>query len=128
MKLLLDTHVLLWTMTDESKLSTRANDAMQDEDNALTVSAVSLWEIVLKVHAGKLRLPGTPEYFDTHLTNMGVTRVLEISPVHVYATLALPPVHKDPFDRLLAAQCVVEKMHMVTTDRVFKKYPIEVVW
>ncbi len=128
MTLLLDTHVLLWTMATDSKLSKRAGQLMHDEANDLVVSSASLWEIALKIHARKLDLPATPEYFDTHMTKMGVRRVLSISPAHIYATLKLPPVHKDPFDRLLAAQCVIERMHLVTANRIFRKYPVQVVW
>jgi len=128
MTLLLDTHVLLWTMATDSKLSKRANELMHDDENDLVVSTASLWEIALKIHARKLHLPATPKYFDTHMANIGVSRVLSISPIHIYATLKLPRVHKDPFDRLLAAQCVVERMHLVTADRIFRKYPVEVVW
>jgi PIN domain nuclease of toxin-antitoxin system len=62
------------------------------------------------------------------MATMGVGRVLSITPVHVYASLKLPRIHTDPFDRILAAQCVVERMHLVTADRIFRKYPIEVVW
>jgi PIN domain nuclease of toxin-antitoxin system len=128
MTLLLDTHVLLWTIAADLKLSKRADNLMRNDENDLVVSSVSLWEIALKVHARKLDLPATPEYFDTHMAKMGVRRVLSISPAHIYATLKLPPVHKDSFDRLLAAQCVVERMHLVTADRIFRKYPVQVVW
>jgi PIN domain nuclease of toxin-antitoxin system len=128
MTLLLDTHVLLWTMATDSKLSKHADQSMHDDENDLVVSSVSLWEIALKVHARKLDLPVTPDYFDIHMAKMGVRRVLSISPAHIYATFRLPPVHKDPFDRLLAAQCIVERMHLVTADRIFRKYPVEVVW
>jgi PIN domain nuclease of toxin-antitoxin system len=128
MRLLLDTHVLLWTIAEETKLSTRADEVMRSEENELVVSAASLWEIAIKVNTGKLKLPATSEYFDNYLTRIGVKRVISISVAHTYATLQLPPVHKDPFDRMLAAQCIVEKMTLVTSDKVFRKYPIEVIW
>jgi PIN domain nuclease of toxin-antitoxin system len=128
MTLLLDTHVLLWTMATDSKLSKHADEVMHDDGNELVVSTASLWEIALKVHARKLDVPATPEYFDKHMATMGVGRVLSITPVHVYASLKLPRIHTDPFDRLLAAQCVVERMRLVTADRIFRKYPVEVVW
>jgi PIN domain nuclease of toxin-antitoxin system len=128
MTLLLDTHVLLWTMAADSKLSKRAASLIRDEENDLVVSSASLWEIALKVHARKLDLPTTPQYFDTHLANIGVGRVLSISPIHIYATLKLPRIHNDPFDRLLAAQCVVESMSLVSADRIFRKYPIQSLW
>jgi PIN domain nuclease of toxin-antitoxin system len=129
MTLLLDTHVFLWAIAAESKLSKKAFASMKrDAGNELVLSAVSLWEIALKVQARTLDLPATPEYFDAHMTILGVRRVLSVNPIHIYATLKLPRVHKDPFDRLLAAQCVVERMQFVTADRIFRKYPIEVVW
>jgi PIN domain nuclease of toxin-antitoxin system len=128
MTFLLDTHVFLWALGERTKLSKRVTELILDGVSDLVVSTASLWEIALKVHARKLDVPTTPEYFDTHMATMGVGRVLSISPVHVYASLKLPRVHKDPFDRLLAAQCVVERMHLVTADRIFRKYPVEVVW
>ena len=62
------------------------------------------------------------------LREMGIGKVLTITPAHAYAMLSIPRIHGDPFDRLLAAQCVVERMHLVSADRIFRKYPIELVW
>jgi PIN domain nuclease of toxin-antitoxin system len=128
MTLLLDTHVLLWAIAMDSKLSKRAIALLRDEQNDLVVSTATLWEIALKVHAQKLDLPATPDYFDIHLRGLGVRRVLSISPAHVYATTRLPRIHSDPFDRLLAAQCIVENMRLVSADRIFRKYPVESLW
>jgi len=94
----------------------------------ISSSALPACGIALKVQAQKLDLPATPEYFDTLMAHLGVTRVLSISPVHIYATLKLPSIHNDPFDRLLAAQCVVENMSLISADRVFRKYPIRSLW
>jgi PIN domain nuclease of toxin-antitoxin system len=128
MTLLLDTHVLLWAIALDSKLSKRAIALLRDEQNDLVVSSAALWEIALKVHTRKLDLPVTPDYFDTHLRNLGIRRVLSISPAHIYAAATLPRIHKDPFDRLLAAQCIVEGMRLVSSHRIFRKYPIESFW
>jgi PIN domain nuclease of toxin-antitoxin system len=128
MTLLLDTHVLLWSMGAAEKLSKRAAALMRDEANDLVVSTASLWEIALKVHGRKLDMPASPEFFDMHMANIGIRRILSISPVHVYATLKLPKIHNDPFDRLLAAQCVTENMQLVSADPVLRKYPIQSVW
>ena len=128
MTFLLDTHVFLWALGERTKLSKRVTALILEEGTDLVVSSASLWEIALKVQARKLELPVTPEFFDTHMAKIGVRRILSVSPVHIYATLKLPRVHKDPFDRLLAAQCVVERMHLVTADRIFRKYPVQVVW
>jgi PIN domain nuclease of toxin-antitoxin system len=129
MILLIDTHVFLWAISEESKLSKLAFSSMKrDSGNELALSIASLWEIGLKVHTQKLDLPATPEFFDIHMATLGIRRVLAISPQHIHATLNLPRIHKDPFDRMLAAQCVVEKMTLVTSDKIFRKYPIEVIW
>lgn len=128
MTYLLDTHVFLWAIGEPRRLSKRASALILDAKNELSVSAVSIWEITLKVQAGKLHLPASREYFDQHLTQLGVRSVLAISPMHVYGVLDLAPVHKDPFDRLLAAQCLSEKVRLVTADKVFRDYGVDIVW
>jgi PIN domain nuclease of toxin-antitoxin system len=81
------------------------------------LSTVSLREIALKVEAGKLRLPASRSYFETHMEQLGVGELL-----------SLPAVHKDPFDRLLAAESIGEGLSMLTADAVFRDYPLKVVW
>ena len=92
------------------------------------LSTVSLWEIALKLEAGKLCLPATRSYFETHMEQLGVEELLSVTPRHVYALLSLPAVHKDPFDRLLAAQSISEGLSMLTADAVFRDYSLKVVW
>lgn len=128
MRLLLDTHAFLWAIAEPDRLSTRARKAISDSRNDLIVSTVSLWEIALKVEAGKLRLPASRSYFETHMDQLGVAEVLSISPRHVYALLSLPTVHKDPFDRLLAAQSIAEDLSLLTKDAVFREYSLKAVW
>lgn len=128
MTFLLDTHTFLWAIGEPRRLSKRASALILDAKNELLVSAVSIWEIALKVQAGKLILPATREFFDTHLSRLGVRRLLAISPMHVYGVLDLPAVHKDPFDRLLAAQCLSERVKFISRDPVFRKYDVETVW
>jgi PIN domain nuclease of toxin-antitoxin system len=128
MTFLLDTHTLLWAIDQPSRLSRKVVSILTREDNELIVSAASLWEILLKAEAGKLRMPATAEFFDAHMTKLGVERILSISPAHVYAILGLPAVHKDPFDRLLAAQCKVEGLPLISNDAVLRRYPIKIVW
>ena len=128
MKLLLDTHVFLWAIADPARLSPAAREVLENEDNSLWLSVVSLWEIAIKVQAGKLQLPASESYFREHLEKLGVERVLGIEATHIYALLILPVHHKDPFDRLLIAQCRVEKVTLVSADPVLSQYPIEVVW
>jgi PIN domain nuclease of toxin-antitoxin system len=128
MKYLLDTHAFLWAIAEPSRLSRRATKVVLNEENDLLLSAASIWEIVLKVESGKLRLPATAEYFDAHMSRLGIGSVLPVTPVHVYAITKLPAAHRDPFDRLLAAQCRVEELTLLSADKAFRGYPIKVVW
>jgi PIN domain nuclease of toxin-antitoxin system len=125
---ILDTHAFLWAIGEPRRLSKRAAALILDPKNALVFSAVSIWEIVLKVQSGKLVLPATREFFDAHLTQLGVRSVLAISPMHTYGVLDLPSAHKDPFDRLLAAQCLSEKMRLISADKIFHDYGVDTVW
>jgi PIN domain nuclease of toxin-antitoxin system len=128
MILLLDTHVLIWTMMDPQKLSARASRAMRSPENELVLSCISLIEIAIKAQSGKLEIPLSRDYMDEHFQNIGISRILDVLPEHAYTIASIPRIHGDPFDRLLAAQCVVERMHLVSADRVFRKYPIELIW
>lgn len=108
MTLLLDANVFLWS--------------------ELLLSAVSLWEIYLKVQAGKLDLPLEPEFFRDHMTQLGVRRVLAVEARHVYGVGELPDHHRDPFDRLLVAQAITESLTMVASDAAIRRYPVESFW
>ena len=127
MKVLLDTHAFLWAIGDVSRLSAAARQILTDEGNELLLSAASLWEIGLKIRAGKLKLPETGEYFTRHLSALGA-RALAVEVSHVLGVFALPDHHRDPFDRLLVAQCLAEGATLLSIDSTLKKYSIEVVW
>jgi PIN domain nuclease of toxin-antitoxin system len=94
----------------------------------LLVSAASLREIALKVRAGKLAFPQRWEFFHEHLTALGVRSVLRIEARHVFGLFQLPEHHRDPFDRLLIAQCQAQRLPLVASDRLLRRYPIEVIW
>ena len=128
MKLLLDTHTFLWAIAEPARLSRKAARMILDERNELLLSTVTLWEIIVKLQAGKLKLPASTDYFQGHIGHLGVRQVLPVTPVHVYAVLKLPPVHKDPFDRLLAAQADVEGLPLLSADDVLRRYPVQVLW
>ena len=128
MTLLLDTQVFLWIFSVPERISAVARRALRSEENELVFSVVSLWELALKVEARKLDLPLNRDFVDHQLKEMGVSRILDVAPRHVYAMISIPRIHADPFDRLLAAQCVSENMRLVSADRIFRKYPVEVVW
>lgn len=126
--LLLDTNVLIWTLSSSNKISRRAERAMSRPLASLAVSVVSVWEIVLKHHAGRLRLPaGLHQVVDQILYGSPWT-ILPVAPEHLPALAALPAIHTDPFDRLLIAQARHEGMAILTADEQFKKYDVHTIW
>ena len=122
MRLLLDTHVLLWALTDDSSLTAAARAAIVDGRNRVVVSAVSAWEITIKRSLGKLRAPADlAEEVAAHRFTP-----LAVSLEHALAVGALPDLHRDPFDRLLVAQAGVEGLTIVTRDRAIARYDVDV--
>jgi PIN domain nuclease of toxin-antitoxin system len=128
MTLLLDTHALIWAIGDPAKLSSKVARAITSSENEVVVSSVSLFEIALKAEKGKLGIPLNRDYMDTQMKLIGVSRILDLTPTHVYAFLTVPRIHKDPFDRLLAAQCIAENYCLVSRDAHLKRYPIRILW
>ena len=128
MRLLLDTHVLLWAIVEPESLSARVSAALLDEGNAVLASAASLWEISLKAQAGKLSIPARPEFLEAQFRLLGVSAYLPIEISHVYRARELPPIHKDPFDRMLVAQALVENLTLVSRDRMIAQYPVQLFW
>jgi len=126
MKVLIDTHVLLWGLQDEAKLSRRVQALLPAAD--VWISVASLWEIIAKIQVGKLTLP-TPvgEYLTTKLTANGVS-VLPIRFDHVMRLESLPLHHRDPFDRILIAQSLSESLPLVSADPQFERYSVELIW
>ncbi len=120
MKLLLDTHALLWWLADPNSLSDLARLEIADGRNPVFVSAASVWEIVIKRSLVKLDCP------DTLLESIKDARFahLPVNLEHAQAVGALPPLHRDPFDRLLVAQCRCEGMTFVTRDKSLADYDV----
>lgn len=128
MNVLLDTHAFLWWIDNNPKLSSRASGIISDAGNAIFLSAVSGWEIVIKARLGKLTLPDDLERFiaDQLVTNAFSGLPIQLShALHVYT---LPPIHRDPFDRILVAQSQLEDMPILTADLQIAKYSVEVIW
>jgi PIN domain nuclease of toxin-antitoxin system len=119
MRLLLDTHVLLWWSTDE-KLEPRARAAIASPDNEVAVSVATLWEAEIKLHAGKLKL-AEDVYGAVHEHGFDE---LPISRDHALTGARLPQHHSDPFDRVLMGQALVEGMVLVTRDSMFERYDV----
>lgn len=128
MRLLLDTHAFLWWIEDAAKLSRKARSAIVDPDNECFLSLVSCWEMAIKISLGKLRLSTGLERF---VPDQLVTNAFREQPIHfrhVARVATLPFHHRDPFDRLLAAQAIEEELAIVSADAVFRKYGVNRVW
>jgi PIN domain nuclease of toxin-antitoxin system len=126
MKVLIDTHVLLWGLQDEPKLSDRVRTLLPKAE--VWISVASLWEIIAKVQVGKLKLP-TPvrDYLTLKLRENGVS-VLPLTFDHVRRLEELPLHHRDPFDRILIAQSLEENLPLITADSLFKNYAVRLIW
>lgn len=128
MTLLLDTHAFIWFDADHSRLSSRASRLLADPANVLLLSVASVWELVIKSLLGKLTLRDTVQNVVGEQVAKNAVRLLDIRVDHVFAVATLPPAHKDPFDRLLAAQAIAEGASLVTADSVFSQYPVPTEW
>lgn len=128
MKLLLDTCTFLWTLSGEPRLPARVAAMVQDPDNDVFLSAASAWEISIKYAAGKLTLPRDPARFVPAMrADRGFTAlpVDEESALHI---AKLPPLHGDPFDRILVSQAIVHGLTILTPDPVIARYPARTMW
>ncbi len=120
MNLLLDTHILIWALENNPALSDKAREAIIDGRNMVFVSAASVWEISIKTAMGKLEVP------NNLIEEIAIHRFTQLSMNFEHAKLAgeLPDIHKDPFDRMLIAQAMIEKLTMVTQDNRIPKYGV----
>ena len=123
MRLLLDTHALLWSMSGDSRLGPKARALVSDPANEVLVSIASLWEIVIKASLGKLQ--GDIGEIDGAIDTQGFTR-LAISLTHLQTLALLPMHHRDPFDRMLIAQAQAEQLTFITDDRHAPLYPVTI--
>jgi PIN domain nuclease of toxin-antitoxin system len=123
---LLDTQAFLWWVTDDPRLSKRASRAIAG--SACLLSVASCWEMAIKVSLGKLTLPGAVDRFVQAQLEVNGFRLLAVSLEHVGGAAALPFHHRDPFDRLLAAQALAEDVSLVSADPVFPRYGVKRVW
>ena len=122
MKLLLDTHLLLWAAGEPSKMSRAARKLLANPANDLLFSAASLWEITIKRSLDRPDFRVEPRLLRRGLLDNGYLE-LPITSDHALATETLPPLHKDPFDRILVGQAMVEGITLLTVDTLLSKYP-----
>jgi PIN domain nuclease of toxin-antitoxin system len=127
MKALLDTHTFLWAILNDDRLSKRAQETFTGP-NDLWLSVASVWEILIKVKVGKLPLPQPAGPYLIKKLGENKIEILPISLDHVLRIEELPEHHRDPFDRMLVAQSLEEKLPLVTADQVFERYSVEVIW
>src|SRR5579872_3432185 len=124
MRILLDTHALLWWLQGSPRLSSAAKTAMSDPNNKVVVSAATVWEIAIKVQIGKLKAPADlPGYIREQ-----EFEALSVTVFHGQRAGALPGPHKDPFDRMLIAQAQAEGIPLVSNEEVFDGYGINRIW
>lgn len=128
MRLLLDTHAFLWFLLDDTKLSIAARDLIDDPGNDIEVSPATYWEIAIKVSLRKYELPEPFEVFIEREISINDFHILHTEPKHTAALTRMPFHHRDPFDRLLIAQAMVEQIPLVSADPAFDAYAITRLW
>jgi len=128
MNLLLDTHAFIWWDSQSSSLSSKARAACTDPANELFLSLASVWEMQIKVQLGKLQLRAPLARIIEEQERTNRIGILQISIGHVFAVGKLPPLHRDPFDRLLVAQAIEEGARLVSNDPLISQYPVTVLW
>ena len=127
MRILLDTHVWLWMWGEPERLRNKARTIVEDPATELHVSAVSAWEIATKSAAGRLRLPASAEEWLSDPRHRRDVRELPISFAHAIRAAALPPHHRDPFDRMLVAQAQAEGLTLMSADRQLAAYEVDAI-
>lgn len=126
--MIVDTHVVLWWLEDSPRLSPRARSVMSGSERALRWSIASSWEVAIKTSSGRLPMPASlAEFLGSVLPGLGLGD-LAVTNAHLIALAALPFHHRDPFDRMLVAQALVEGLPIVTADPAFDAYGVEIVW
>jgi PIN domain nuclease of toxin-antitoxin system len=128
MKVLVDTHTLLWDLLGDYRSSRLAKQMLKSDEHELYFSLVSLWEFSIKIKTGKLNTLGSSvAYLRAEMENYSM-QLLPIRYEHIHTLEALPAHHGDPFDRLLIAQAITESLPILTHDAAFAPYPVKVLW
>lgn len=128
MRYLLDTHTFLWWIVDDLRLSSRARAIIQDPGNEIWFSAASAWEMAIKAQLGRITFEDDLVAFVPQQVAANGFKNLPIQSEHALRVSRLPLLHRDPFDRILVAQALTERMPLLTGDQTIASYDVEVVW
>jgi PIN domain nuclease of toxin-antitoxin system len=127
MRFLIDTQILIWLIGISDKLPKNILKIIKDTENYIFVSDVSIWEIAIKFSIGKLKIPFELKNIIQEIYRMNIN-ILEITSEHVIKVAELPFHHKDPFDRLIISQSILENLPIISSDINLKKYDTEIIW
>ncbi len=128
MNLLLDTHTYIWSLLDTDRLSLVARENVDDPANSLHLSIASLWEATIKIASGKMRVPGQSIDYFLHRAEQTGLSILPVLPSHLRQLQRLPALHRDPFDRILVSQSMVEQMPLISIDPALRQYNVNILW
>lgn len=128
MKYLLDTVAWLWSVHAEERLGGEVQAILENREEEIYLSAATSWELSIKMRLGKLNFPGPPAVVVPAFMAKQGLRSLAVTHLHAVKVYDLPSHHADPFDRMIIAQAMVEEMTVLTSDRAFEKYQIDVLW
>ncbi len=127
MRILLDTHIFLWFISGDPRLSISTRELIQDSDNEVYLSVVSVWESIIKYQLGKLPLPESPEIYLPKHRNLHQITSLPIDENSIAQLIHLPPLHRDPFDRMLICQALQHQQTIATVDSAIRAYDVSII-
>lgn len=128
MRILLDTHIFLWFISGDAQLSTSLRDSIRNPGNEVYLSAVSIWEVIVKYQLSKLPLPETPETYLPKQRDLHQIASLGLNESSVVQLAKLPPLHRDPFDRMLICQALENKLTIATVDTAIRAYAVSTMY
>jgi PIN domain nuclease of toxin-antitoxin system len=127
MAVILDTQIIIWLETEHEKISHKALDEVKNEE-LVYISMASVWEIAIKIKIEKLKLKNDIHYHIDELQRAYQFKLLNFQLSHIYYLRNLPLIHRDPFDRIIASQSIVEKIPLISSDKIFDEYNIKRIW
>lgn len=128
MNILLDTQIFLWALAEPKRLGKKTKSLLKSKKNQLYLSAASSWEIAIKAGLGKLPLPEPPDkYITSRMASLKIAP-LDVKHYHTFIVYQLPLYHRDPFDRILIASAISENLHLMTADKQFCRYDVDLIW